>query len=156
MGMRFENIERAADYSPTIHINDESCKGSVRKDSGHCLIATAIAYSIPGAQRIDVTAERAKFNYEGYRFTFDLSPKVGAIAVKFDDTGERPKAATVRLKRPAVRRVENRPKALKPKKRVKYGTGEYALGQNKTRKTCQRYKARRWHGLKINPLLEAA
>jgi hypothetical protein len=156
MGMKFDNIEKAAAYSPTVHINEETYKGSKRKDSGHCLIATSLAYSIPGATRLDITADRAKFNYEGYRFTFDLPPKVGAIAVKFDNTGARPKSTVVRLKRPSVRRVESRPKLLKAKKRRKYGTGPYALGKDKPRKTCQRFKARRWHGLKVNPLLVAA
>lgn len=146
-----KTLEEAYKWKPWIDVAARCIRLSKRRNYRHCIVATAIAYSLPGAIRIDVTAMIAKFNFGGFRYTFELPAWVQAKVKRYDDL-DNPTIDPFLFRMPkpsGVRPEQNRPPSSTP--RVEYGEGSYSRRKKKPRKTCQPNKARRWHGLKFNP-----
>ena len=66
----------------TIHVTKEAIDQAVQKDSRHCMIAEAIR--LRGASSVHVTAEGARFNYEGTRYFYPLPAAVAEKLIRFD------------------------------------------------------------------------
>lgn len=151
-----KTLDEAYQWQPWIDVNAECLRLSKRRNFRHCIVATGIKRSLPGAIRTEVTAMVAKFNFGGFRYTYEIPAWVQAKVLRYDDPTN-PKIEPFRFRFPkpsGVRPETNRPSSTKP--RVEYGKGKYAQGKKKTRKSCQPNKARRWQGLKFNPNKKAA
>lgn len=72
--------------SITLKITKEIIKESVESDSSHCMIAQALRHI--GAYSTNVTAEKAVFNLDGYRYIYPLPPKAVVQLIKFDQDKE--------------------------------------------------------------------
>jgi hypothetical protein len=64
------------------HVSEEIIKNSKRQDSRHCMISEALRQK--GASSTNVTADSARFNYKGKRYSFPLPAVLKAKLLAFD------------------------------------------------------------------------
>ena len=68
----------------TIEVTQVDIDRAKVKDSSRCVVATAIARSIPGAQRISVDVQSIRFTVGGERFVYLTPYSVSGYVVAFD------------------------------------------------------------------------
>jgi len=79
------------------------------KDSSRCVVATAIARSIPGASRISVDVQTIRFTLAGERFVYLTPPAVTGYVIAFD-AGEDIRPFRFRLRQDQELRVRRQTK----------------------------------------------
>jgi hypothetical protein len=68
----------------TIHVTDEDITRAVKAQSARCVIATAIARSIPGATKVAVDLQALRFTVDGERHVYFTPPGAVGYVVAFD------------------------------------------------------------------------
>lgn len=151
-------------FQPTIHVTQYVIDKSRRNSRIWCMLALALASTLRGATRIEVTAEIVRFNYLGHRYYFATPAKAARYIIAYDG-GAKIKPWSVRLITMIAppNRVENRgpygPRknktCAKPAPRkypaVNKQGGAYADGKASPGKIMRNTseRCRRWHGIKV-------
>jgi len=68
----------------TIHVTQEDIDRALRAQSARCVIATAIARSIPGATKVAVDLQALRFTVDGERHVYFTPPGAVGYVVAFD------------------------------------------------------------------------
>lgn len=68
----------------TVHVTQEDIDRAMRNQSARCVIATAIARSIPGATKVAVDLQALRFTVEGERHVYFTPPGAVGYVVAFD------------------------------------------------------------------------
>lgn len=133
-------MEQALAYHPWIYATQYVIDHSVRRSANWCMFSRALAYSLPGATRVEVSENLTTFTLAGFRYAYATPVGAAKKVIEFDDD-KNIAPWKVRLGKPlGVRPVENRPpRTNKPYK--KHGERKGSV--------CKRQTSRRWHGLKL-------
>jgi len=67
-----------------VEVTTKDIEHAKLKDSSRCVVATAIARSIPGANRIEVDVQTVRFTLEGQRHVYVTPYPVAGYVVAFD------------------------------------------------------------------------
>lgn len=68
----------------TIQVTQADIDKSLHKNSSKCVLATAVARSIPGARRIDVDLQTVRFTVDGERHVYLTPPGASGYVIAFD------------------------------------------------------------------------
>jgi hypothetical protein len=68
----------------TIKVNQNDIDRAIRADSSHCVVARAVARSVPDATRIEVDTQTIRFTSRGKRFAFLTPLTVQGYVAAFD------------------------------------------------------------------------
>jgi hypothetical protein len=104
-------------------------------DSSRCVVATAVARSIPGASRISVDVQTIRFTLSGERFVYLTPPAVTGYVIAFD-AGEEIHPFRFRLRQDQELRVR-RQTATEPGKAKKKARNEVAAARRKAEQAEQ-------------------
>jgi hypothetical protein len=99
-------------FARNVHVTQEIIDKSVQMHSLLCMGSTAIRDQIPGVSSINVTVERVRFNWNGWRLMFESPPELRDNLIKFDNDKTKVKPFMFRLQRPFIREVVYRPHAV--------------------------------------------
>jgi hypothetical protein len=127
-------------WRPMIHVDQICIEHSKRNNALWCMFSRGVAFSLKGAQRIDVSAEMTKFTYRGFRYRF-VTPKEAIDKVRAFDEGKRVDPFIVQL----TELLSTSPVENRPPRDPYVATGKY---RNEARKCYNGKRSRRWHGLK--------
>jgi len=99
-----------------IEITDRDIANGIREDSTKCVVAQAIARTIPDAMRIDVDTQSLRFTYFDQRLVYLTPPAVAEYVVSFD-AGDPIEPFRFHLRNPVRVRRETRTDAGKARHR---------------------------------------
>ena len=68
----------------TIHVTQEDIDRALKRQSARCVVATAIARSIPGATKVAVDLQALRFTVDGERHVYFTPPGAVGYVVAFD------------------------------------------------------------------------
>jgi hypothetical protein len=68
----------------TIEVTQADIDKAIRKNSARCVVATAVARSIPGASHVDVDLQTVRFTVDGERRIYLTPPGAAGYVVGFD------------------------------------------------------------------------
>ena len=68
----------------TITVTQEDIDRALRRKSGRCVVATAVARSIPDATRVEVDLQTIRFSAEGERRVYLTPPAASGYVIAFD------------------------------------------------------------------------
>ncbi len=133
---------RSDKWRPWIDVSHEALERGISGNKHWCMFAVGVAYSIPGSNRIEVTAEYTRFNLDGWRYCFKVPAWVGKKIASYDPPqNKKPRPFRVQLGQMwgCVPVMKSLPKAPYRK------SGEYKAQAAKRK--CSKTRSRRWHGL---------
>jgi hypothetical protein len=101
-----------------LEMTEEVITESEKRDSGHCMIATAVKNAYPDAERIAVDVQTIRFSdaKKGLRYTY-LTPRQGQIALVRFDQGLHTEPFSMGIRGGAVTAMKGGPKLGKPRTR---------------------------------------
>jgi len=68
----------------TIHVTQEDVDKALRRNSARCVLATAVARSIPGASKVAVDLQALRFTLDGERHVYFTPPAAVGYVIAFD------------------------------------------------------------------------
>ncbi len=85
-----------------VRVTEELIAGAVPRNSGHCMVADAVAAAHPGARHVSVDLQTIRLTDGDYRYTY-LTPRAAQLAlIRFDQGQEGIEPFHVKLRRGAV------------------------------------------------------
>lgn len=88
-------------------VTEELIRKSVKRDSGHCMIADAIREAVPGATHPAADIQTIRFTLNGFRYAY-LTPRNAQAALIMFDQGEEPPPFTFQLRTGQTTRAGSR------------------------------------------------
>jgi hypothetical protein len=131
MATRYGIYRRLSSPSIVVRIDQAAIERSIRRDSGHCMISTALRQQLPGITGVAVDVATIRWTDPTKRFRFVyLTPRVAQLALIDYDRGINPQPFAFKLHRAVQIARRQRTKATteptKPQRRTRRRDAHFA------------------------------